>query len=124
MPPAVRVRGSMTALALEDGELSGILARYSIIHTPPERLPEVFAEFHRALAPGGRLLLAFQAQDKPSELAEAFDHKVALAYRWSPDRVADLLRETGLVEEARLIRQPDEDDERGFEQAHLLARKA
>ena len=116
--------GSMTALALEDGELGGILARYSIIHTPPERLPEVFAEFHRVLAPGGSLLLAFQVHDKPSELAEAFDHKVALAYRWSPDRVADLLRETGLMEVARLIRQADEDDERGFEQAHLLARKA
>lgn len=52
--------GSMTALPLDDGELGGILARYSIIHTPPERLPEVFAEFHRVLAPGGHLLLAFQ----------------------------------------------------------------
>ena len=115
--------GSMTALDSQDGELGGILARYSIIHTPPERLPEAFAEFHRVLAPGGHLLLAFQAHDKPSELAEAFDHKVALAYRWSPDRVADLLRETGLAEVARLLREPDE-NERGFQQAHLLARKA
>jgi SAM-dependent methyltransferase len=115
---------SMMALPLEDGELGGIVARYSIIHTPPERLPEAFAEFHRVLAPGGHLLLAFQAHDNPSELAEAFDHKVALAYRWSPGPVADLLRETGLIEVARLLRRPDDDDERGFEQAHLLARKA
>jgi SAM-dependent methyltransferase len=115
--------GSMTALTLEDGELGGLLARYSIIHTPPERLPEVFAEFHRVLAPGGHLLLAFPAHDKPSELAESFDHKVALAYRWSPDPVADLLRETGLLQVARMVREPGE-NERAFQQAHLLARKA
>ncbi|MEV0224472.1 methyltransferase domain-containing protein [Streptomyces sp. NPDC050704] len=116
-------QGSMTALGLEDGSLGGVLARYSIIHTPPERLPEVLAEFHRVLAPGGHLLLAFQAHDRPSELAESFDHKVALAYRWSPDRVADLLPENGLAEVARLLCAPREDDERGFPQAHLLARR-
>ncbi|GAA2649410.1 class I SAM-dependent methyltransferase [Streptomyces vastus] len=116
-------QGSMTALPLDDGALGGILARYSIIHTPPERLPEVFAEFHRVLAPGGHLLVAFQALDDPAQLAEAFDHKVALAYRWSPGPVAGLLRARGLVEVARLVREPHEDDERGFQQAHLLARK-
>lgn len=114
--------GSMTALDVADGALGGILARYSIIHTPPERLPEVLAEFHRVLAPGGHLLLAFQAHDQPSELAESFDHKVALAYRWSPDRIAGLLHETGFAETARLLRAPG-DDERGFPQAHLLARR-
>lgn len=114
--------GSMTALDLEDGRLGGVLARYSIIHTPPERLPQVCAEFHRVLAPGGHLLLAFQAHDDPSELAESFDHKVALAYRWSPDRVTDLLTRTGFTEKARLLRAPAE-DERGFPQAHLLLTK-
>ncbi|MFD1937238.1 MULTISPECIES: class I SAM-dependent methyltransferase [Nonomuraea] len=116
--------GSMSALDLPDGTLGGILARYSIIHTPPERLPEVFAEFHRVLTPGGHLLLSFQAHDVPSELAEAFDHTVSLAYRWSPDRVTDLLRESGIVEVARLVIAAEQDERRGFPQAHLLARKA
>ncbi|MGP4046061.1 class I SAM-dependent methyltransferase [Streptomyces sp. 2A115] len=114
--------GSMSALDVADGALGGLLARYSIIHTPPERLPELLAEFHRVLAPGGHLLLAFMAHDQPSAPAESFDHKVALAYRWSPDRVAELLQETGLVETARLLRAPKE-NERGFPQAHLLARR-
>jgi ubiquinone/menaquinone biosynthesis C-methylase UbiE len=48
--------GSMTALDLPDGALGGIVAMYSIIHIPRERLPEVFAEFHRVLAPGGHRL--------------------------------------------------------------------
>jgi hypothetical protein len=43
----------MTALELADDELGGILAWYSTLHTPPERLPVVFAEFHRTAGPGG-----------------------------------------------------------------------
>ncbi|MFS8201537.1 class I SAM-dependent DNA methyltransferase [Streptomyces sp. CWNU-52B] len=114
--------GSMTALELGDGTLDGVLARYSIIHTPPELLPQVCAEFHRVLTPGGHLLLSFQAHDDPAELVESFDHKVALAYRWSPDRVAGLLTGTGFTEKARLVRAPRE-DERQFPHAHLLLSK-
>jgi SAM-dependent methyltransferase len=116
-------QGWMNALNLADGALGGILARYSIIHTPPEQLPEIFAEFHRVLGPGGYLLLAFQAGDELPQLAEAFDHAVTLAYRWSPDRISDLLREAGLTEVARLVIAASEDSRRGFQQAHLLVRK-
>jgi Methyltransferase domain len=42
--------GSMTALDLPDGSLRGIVAGWSIVHTPPSDLPRVFAEFHRTLA--------------------------------------------------------------------------
>ncbi|MER6693861.1 class I SAM-dependent DNA methyltransferase [Streptomyces minutiscleroticus] len=115
--------GSTTALDVADGALGGVLARYSLIHTPPERLPEAFAEFRRVLAPGGRLLLAFPALDDPDGVAEAFDHKVALAHRFSPDHVARLLRDAGFEETARLLRAPEE-GERGFPQAHLPARRA
>jgi hypothetical protein len=52
------------ALDLADGVLGGIVAWYSIIHTPPQRLPVTFAEFGRVLSPGGHLLLAFQAGDE------------------------------------------------------------
>ncbi|MBM7773534.1 SAM-dependent methyltransferase [Actinokineospora baliensis] len=111
--------GDMTALDLPDASLSGILALYSVIHTPPPRLPAVFAEFHRVLARGGHLLLGFFACDDP--VPQGFDHKVLLAYRWSPDTLADLLRRAGLVEVARLLREPH-DGER-FQQGHLLVRK-
>lgn len=115
--------GLMNALDVDDASLAGVLANYSIIHTPPERLPETLAEFHRVLAPGGHLLLAFQAYDGSGELAEAFDHKVSLAYRYSPDGVVELLREAGLTEVARLVIAPGEDPMRGFPQAHLLTRR-
>ncbi|MFC0437575.1 class I SAM-dependent methyltransferase [Kutzneria buriramensis] len=108
--------GSMTALDLADGVLGGILAFYSVIHLPPRLLPAVFAEFRRVLAPGGHLLLGFFAGDDP--LPQEFDHKVTLAYRWSPDTLADLLRRAGFAEVARMVRAPHEGER--FQQACLL----
>lgn len=119
--PEVRFdEGSMTALDLPDGVLGGILAFYSIIHTPPRRLPAVFAEFQRVLAPGGHLLLGFFGGDDP--LPREFDHKVTLAYRWSPDSLMDLLRHAGFVEIDRMLREPY-DNERQFRHVQLLVRK-
>jgi ubiquinone/menaquinone biosynthesis C-methylase UbiE len=115
--------GQMVALEAEDGSLAGVLSSYSIIHTPPEALPEVFAEFHRVLTPGGHLLVCFQAYDGHDRVAEPFDHKVSLAYRYSPDAVAELLLKAGLTEVARLMLAPGEDPLRGFPQAHLIVRR-
>jgi SAM-dependent methyltransferase len=111
--------GSMTALDLADGVLGGVLANYSFIHTPPAELPVVFAEFARVLAPGGHLLLGFFAGDDPQP--REFDHKVAPAYWWSPDSLADLVRQAGFVEVARLVRAANE-GERG-PQGQLLMRR-
>ncbi|WP_449062450.1 class I SAM-dependent DNA methyltransferase [Planomonospora algeriensis] len=113
--------GSMTALDLPDGSLGGVLAWYSTIHTPPERLPEVFGQFHRVLAPGGHLLLSFQSGDGSLRTAEPFDHKVVLAYRWPLDLVADLLGRAGFETTVRVLREPG-DGER-HHQGCLLARR-
>ena len=72
--------GSMLALDLPDAALGGVLAWYSVIHLPDERLPEAFAEFCRVLAPGGLVLLAFQAGDESLHLAEALGHPVSLDF--------------------------------------------
>lgn len=114
--------GSMTAPDLADGTLGGIVAWYSVLHTPPELLPEVFAGFHRVLAPGGRLLLAFKAGDERVRLERAYGHELALDVYWlPPDRIAGLLCEAGFAVGAQLARESD-----GIEkspQAYLLARR-
>ncbi|MET4927524.1 methyltransferase domain-containing protein [Streptomyces sp. PSRA5] len=117
--------GSMTDLDLPDGGLAGAVAWYSIIHIVPEQLPLVFAQFHRVLAPGGHLLLAFQVGDEPLHFDEAFGHPVSLDFRrLSPDRIAESLNQAGFEVTARLLREPY-----GYElsaavpQAHMLARK-
>jgi SAM-dependent methyltransferase len=99
--------GSMLALDLEDGVLGGIVAWYSIIHIPEEYLPGVFAEFHRVLAPGGYLQLAFQVGDEIRHRTEAGNHQVSLDFhRLQPDHVAELLSRAGLAVQARMLREP------------------
>ncbi|MEU6414330.1 class I SAM-dependent methyltransferase [Microbispora sp. NPDC046933] len=114
--------GSMGALDIADEALGGVVAWYSIIHTPPERQPAVLAEFHRVLAPGGHLLLAFQVGDEPFHATEVFGRQVGLDFhRLSPDRAATMLAEVGLPMVAQL-----KTERREFErtpQAYLIARK-
>jgi SAM-dependent methyltransferase len=118
--------GSMLALALPDGTLGGLLAWYSTIHVPDDRLPEAFAEFSRVLAPGGFALLAFQVGDEPVHLTRALGHQISVdVHQRRPEQVTALLDQAGLVVRARLTREPDDEGEftERTPQAFLLARK-
>lgn len=102
--------GSMTALDIADGDLGGILAYYTIHHTPPQWLPTVFAEFHRTLAPGGRLMLAGHVGNgehlRPTRAYG--DHPVSYeSHLLPPDRIAELLHRAGLVVTTRVVQEPD-----------------
>jgi SAM-dependent methyltransferase len=125
--PALRFEvGSMLALDVPSGSLGGLLAWYSIIHVPDELLPGVFAEFHRVLAPGGLLQLAFQVGDEPLHLTSAGGHPVSLDFhRRRPATVTALLAAAGFEVRAELWRAADEDGEfpERTPQAYLLARK-
>lgn len=115
--------GSMLNLGLPDGALAGVVSWYSIIHTPAELLPDLFAELHRLLAPGGHLLLAFQVGDEPLHLDRPFDHSVSLDFnRLRPERITGLLRDAGFLPHAQLVREPRAgvDEPR---QASLIVRK-
>ncbi|MFJ4999513.1 class I SAM-dependent methyltransferase [Microbacterium sp. NPDC088619] len=83
--------GSFRDLPFDSGSFGGILAWYSLIHTPPEAVPEIFAEFSRALASGGSILIGFF----DGEPREPFAHAVAPAYFWSADALAALLADAG-----------------------------
>jgi ubiquinone/menaquinone biosynthesis C-methylase UbiE len=113
-------QGSLEQLPMGNETLGGIVAWYSLIHTPPERVPHVLGEFHRVLASKGHVLLAFQAADLP-DTVEAFDHKVTRAHRWAPKRLARLLGAAGFTMIARMVREPRPEER--FGQAYLLASK-
>ncbi|RKE17624.1 class I SAM-dependent methyltransferase [Streptomyces sp. TLI_171] len=113
------VRGSLLALPLADRSLGAVLARYSLIHLPPGRLPHALAELRRVLAPGGLLLTGFFAADRAVGEPVAFDHKVATARRWPVDTFAALLHDAGFTETARTVRDPAPGER--FPQAALLA---
>lgn len=92
-PEVEFVAGSFAELPVPDASLGGILAWYSLIHTPPEHLPTVFAEFARLLAPGGSILIGF-FDGTPRE---PFAHAITTAYFWSVDALAELLEPAGFT---------------------------
>ncbi|MET9682025.1 class I SAM-dependent methyltransferase [Streptomyces coeruleorubidus] len=117
-------QGSMLELDLPDGSLDGVVSWYSTIHTPLDRLPDVFAEFGRVLRPGGHLLLGFQVGDEPRRHEQPFGHQVALDFRRrQPERIAALLEAAGFVLRSRTVREPDEALGEPVRQACLVARK-
>jgi SAM-dependent methyltransferase len=122
--PSLRFEvASMESLTSADAAFGGVVAWYSIIHTPASRLPGVFAEFSRVLAPGGLLLLAFQVGDEPRHLTHAYGHDISLdAFRLPPERIAESLTRCELTVEAHLIREPDASET--VPQAFVLARKS
>lgn len=89
--------GSMHQLPVPDRSVAGILAWYSLIHLPPDRLDGVLAELRRAMAPAGTLVVGFFDGDA----VVAFDHKVVTAYRWPVDAFAERLRQAGFTEVER-----------------------
>jgi SAM-dependent methyltransferase len=115
--------GVMPGLSIEDGALAGIVAWYSIIHTPPERHPEIFTDFHRMLSPGGHLLLAFQAGNERRHVEHAYGHDVSCdAYRLPPEEIIEKLGEVGFTTVSRLMREPEGELE-ATQQVYLVARK-
>jgi len=115
--------GRLTALPIPDRSLAGAVCWYSVIYTPPEHLDEVCAELGRVLAPGGHLLVAFQAgTGEPVHRSEAFGTRFPLtSYRHSIDGVVRVLTTAGLQVHARAVREPEFDHE-STPQAFVLAR--
>ncbi len=107
--PAVSFsEGDMTQLDITSGSLGGIVAFYSIIHLPPDRLPVALAEFARVLAPGGQVLLAFQTgAGEVRHQTDWHGHAVALDhYRRTPAEVTGHLATAGLHVHTTVIRDP------------------
>ncbi|XMA38143.1 methyltransferase domain-containing protein [Streptomyces albogriseolus] len=116
-------QGSMLGLDLPDGALAGLVSWYSTIHTPPEHLPAVYAEFRRVLAPGGHLLVAFQMGDEPRRHERPWGHPVTLDFpRMRPERIAELMEAAGFALVQRTVREADTRQGEPTPQAFLIAR--
>ncbi|WP_350348507.1 class I SAM-dependent methyltransferase [Agromyces sp. G08B096] len=92
--------GRAERLDAPDASLGGILAWYSLIHTDPEAIDPPLAEFARALAPGGSLLVGFFTGAR----LEPFEHAVVTAYYWPAKQLAGRIESAGFTIDAVHVR--------------------
>lgn len=111
----------LSNLPYTDMQVGGVFAWYSIIHSRPNDLPRVFAEFFRVLLPGGYAMLSFQVGEGPRHMAGAYGHDVSMeAHLFTPELVAEHLRSAGF-DLIALVREPGSREK--TPQAVLLARR-
>lgn len=121
--PQVRFQtADMFSLPYEAGTFDAVCAWYSIIHTPAEALPELFAEYSRVLSVPGWLLLGFQTDGAPGIYERAFGRDVALTFlRHDTVTVCDALESSGFTVYATTKRAPQAQLDEPTAQAMVIA---
>ena len=101
--------------------ISAIIARFSLIHIPPDELNGILALWADRLRPETPVLIASQSSDTPGP-ATPFDHAVAPAWRWHPDELSRVLADAGFTEDWRIVNRPD--TVHRFPGVHMLVHRA
>jgi SAM-dependent methyltransferase len=116
--------GDMFELPYEPASVAGIVAFYAIVHLRSDELAAPFCEFHRVLAPGGLVAVAFHAGNDTVHVDELFGCPASLDFMFHrPEAVAGALVEAGFALEARLDREPYPGTEHPTPRCYLLARR-
>lgn len=121
-PAAGFTVADLAALPFPGGTFDAVLAWYAIIHTAPEDLAGVVAEFRRILRPHAPVLLGFQAGSGPRTIRRAYGHDVELvAHLHDVGHIAGLLERHGFTVDDAVRRRarPSERHPQGF----VLARR-
>lgn len=118
--PQLRFIDDDATLTHVDDPIAAILARFSLIHLPPDRVDAVLRSWASRLRPDTPVLIAVQSSDTPGP-ATPFDHAVAPAWRWPADELSRVLSSAGFDEDWRLINRPD--GVHRFPGVHILAHR-
>lgn len=104
--PEVEFRqGDLLDLPAKDQEFGAVVAFYSVIHLRPEELRPAFAEMHRVLRPGGRVLVSFHVGAEVRHLTDFLGHEVDVDFHfYEPGDVETELTAAGFRVDARLER--------------------
>jgi SAM-dependent methyltransferase len=121
----------MTALPIGSQALTGILCLYAVIHLDAPQRAAAYAEFARALRPGGHALIAFHTSDADVQAGQAktltdwWGYRVELTFRFlDPAAEIAALARAGLELTTRLDRAPHPGVEHTSERSYLLARRS
>jgi SAM-dependent methyltransferase len=114
---------SATQLELEEASVGGVLGWWSLFNLPRDVLPAVLASFHRALVPGGQLLLGTHVGDGDVARTDAYGGVPVTwtTHLWQPEELTALLGEAGLEPVAELRLPPPAPGQR--QQVLLAARR-
>ncbi len=96
----------MTALPFNRELFTAAVLWYSIIHTPPDLLADVWTELARVVAPNGRVLLGFQTgQNEQVARDNAYGSSSTMTwYRHNTDDVVRSVEQAGFVLHTRVWR--------------------
>jgi len=121
--PATKFRrADISDTRFPEDKFDGILAWYSIIHTEPDQLAEVVAEFARILRSEGVVLLGFQVGAGERQVNKPYGHDVELrAFLHRTDDVIATLTDDGFDLIAKLDRAPRMSERHA--QGFVLARR-
>ena len=129
--PAVEFQqADMEALSVPGETWAGIVAFYSLIHVPRERVVATLREFRRVLRPRGLLLLAFHVGAEVVHLDEWWGHRVSVDFVFfRSDEVKSYLTAAGFEVERSTERDPyppevEHQSRRGYILARVAARDA
>jgi SAM-dependent methyltransferase len=104
VPQAKLIAADLLALPLRPASCAGAVASYSLHHLPRGRLGAALAGLRAVLKPGG-VLVVITHGGNGEEWLDLAGGRVALS-TYSPDELAGLLRECGLVPELVRTRPP------------------
>ncbi|HKV83639.1 MAG TPA: methyltransferase domain-containing protein [Ktedonobacterales bacterium] len=122
-PGMIFSQGSMLALPFPDANFAAIVAFYSIIHLARADAILALVEFHRALRPGGWLLLAFHGGQGEVHREEWYGERVRVhATFFTLDEMATYLRAAGFTVAEQHERLPYEGEYQS-QRMYALARK-
>lgn len=123
--PGIEFRqGNMASLDVNDESWAGIVAFYSLIHIPREKVISVLQEFRRVLKPNGLLLLSFHQGGETVHLDEWWGKKVSLDFEFfQRSEMETYLDVAGFIIEDSIERLPYAEVEVQTRRAYLFARK-
>jgi SAM-dependent methyltransferase len=119
-------QADMRALPLPDETLAGIVAFYSLIHVPRDRVVATLREFRRVLRPQGVLLAAFHIGAEVVHLDDWWGHRVAVDFVFfRSDELEAYLVAAGFEVERTIERDPYSPEvEHQSRRGYVLARVA
>jgi SAM-dependent methyltransferase len=116
--------GDMRSLDLADAELAGIVAFYSILHTPHDELLDMLKALKRVIKPQGYLLASFHLQDdhwRDKRLTEWWGQMVDVTfYFYSREELEQAFLQAGFKIAQITVRAPYPNVELETQRAYIL----